>query len=92
MDLPMVLITVRQEAGLSQQDVHWHYRIDQSQLSDLERGRVSSQTGRAIKPHASTLRRLAMAYAQHIAGVGADLIFQLLIEARDRGVRRESHG
>lgn len=76
-DLQMVLITMRRQTGLTQAEVQRYYDIDQSQLSDLE-------TGRVTRPRDSTLRRLAMAYAEHIKGAEAEWLFLRLVEARDR--------
>jgi len=86
-DLQMVLISTRRRARLKQADVDRLYGIDQSQLSDLERGR-------AANPRDSTLRRLAMAYASEIPGADAELIFQRMVEARERSstqLTRESY-
>jgi transcriptional regulator with XRE-family HTH domain len=75
-DLQMVLISTRRRTRLTQADVDRLYGIDQSQLSDLERGRVI--------PRDSTLRRLAVAYAQAIPGTDPELIYQRFAEAKAR--------
>lgn len=74
----------RQMAHLTQSEVQSRYGIDQSQLSDLENGRVR-------RPHNSTLQRLSSAYAEHIPGTSEEFLYSVLMQAKedDREYRAE---
>lgn len=79
----LLLIHYRRLAGLSQSDVDYYHSIDQSALSDWESGKH--------RPTDASLKRLALAYAEHIAGSSADRIYAHLVEARDNTPQPHSY-
>jgi len=81
--LTILLTHYRGMAKLSQSDVDYYYRIDQSALSDWESGKH--------RPTDASLRRLALAYSDRIPSLSADRIYAHLVEARDNVPQAHSY-
>lgn len=81
--LTILLIQYRGMAKMSQSDVDYYYKIDQSALSDWESGKH--------KPTDASLKRLAIAYADRIPSLSADRIYAHLMEARDNVPQAHSY-